>query len=66
VLIHGESCCEPVPTLLDLPRPKAPKEIPTIRYSMVSHPRFDGDLLHVWLRQALRQIFHPHASEVKQ
>ena len=30
------------------------------------HPRLDNDLLHVWLRQALREIFRPHASEVKQ
>src|SRR5450631_4277639 len=27
-----------------------------MRYSMVWHPRFDSDLLHVWLRQTLRQI----------
>jgi hypothetical protein len=32
---------------LDLPRLKAPKEIPPIRYSMVWHPRFESDLLHV-------------------
>ncbi len=56
----------PVPDLLDLPRLKAPKEIPPIRYSMVWHPRFDSDLLHVWLRQTVRQIFRPHAVDVKQ
>ena len=56
----------PAPTLLDLPRLKAPNEIPPIRYSMVWHPRFDSDLLHVWLRRTVGQIFRPHALEVKQ
>jgi LysR family transcriptional regulator, nod-box dependent transcriptional activator len=50
---------EPVLTLLKLPRLKAPKEIPAIRYSMLWHPRFDSDLLHVWLRETVRQIFRP-------
>ncbi len=66
VLTMPARIAEPVPTLLDLPRLKAPKEIPPIRYSMVWHPRFDSDLLHVWLRQTVRQIFRPPASEVKQ
>jgi LysR family transcriptional regulator, nod-box dependent transcriptional activator len=48
-----------VPGLLELPRLKAPKPIPSLRYSMVWHPRFDTDLLHVWLRETVRQIFHP-------
>jgi LysR family transcriptional regulator, nod-box dependent transcriptional activator len=48
-----------LPGLLDLPRLKAPKAIPSIRYSMVWHPRFDTDLLHVWLRETVRQIFNP-------
>jgi DNA-binding transcriptional LysR family regulator len=61
VLTMPTRTAEPVPTLLDLPRLKAPKEIPPIRYSMVWHPRFDSDLLHVWLRQTVRQIFRPHA-----
>jgi DNA-binding transcriptional LysR family regulator len=50
---------EPVLTLLNLPRLKAPQEIPAIRYSMLWHPRFDSDLLHVWLRETVRQIFRP-------
>ena len=53
----------PVPALLDLPRLNAPKEIPPIRYSMVWHPRFDSDSLHVWLRGIVRQIFRPSLSE---
>lgn len=48
---------EPVLALFDLPQVKAPKEIPPIRYSMVWHPRFDSDLLHVWLRETVRQMF---------
>jgi len=65
VLTMPARIAEPVLDLLDLPRLKAPKEIPPIRYSMVWHPRFDSDLLHVWLRETVRQIFRPHASEVK-
>ena len=52
-----------VPDLLDLPRVRAPKGIAPIRYSMVWHPRFDSDLLHVWLRETVRQIFRPAARE---
>ena len=65
VLTMPARIAEPVPTLLKLPRVKAPKEIPTIRYSMVWHPRFESDLLHLWLRQTLRQIFRPHALAAK-
>lgn len=43
----------------NLPKLKAPKEIPQIRYSMVWHPRFDSDLLHSWIRDTVRQIFRP-------
>ena len=57
VLTMPARIAEPVPALLDLPRLKAPKEIPPIRYSMVWHPRFDSDLLHVWLRETVRQLF---------
>jgi DNA-binding transcriptional LysR family regulator len=63
VLTMPARIAEPVLTLQGLPRLKAPKEIPAIRYSMVWHPRFDSDLLHVWLRQTVRQIFRSHASE---
>jgi DNA-binding transcriptional LysR family regulator len=59
VLTMPARIAEPVVTLLGLPRLKAPKEIPSIRYSMVWHPRFDSDLLHVWLRETVRQIFRP-------
>jgi len=59
VLTMPARIAEPVLSLLDLPRLKAPKEIPTIRYSMVWHPRFDSDLLHTWLRETVRQIFRP-------
>ncbi len=41
-----------------LPSIRAPKELPAIRYSMVWHPRFDTDLLHVWLRETVRSLFH--------
>ena len=61
VLTMPTRIAEPVLALLDLPRLKAPKDIPAIRYSMVWHPRFDSDLLHVWLRETVRQIFRPHA-----
>ncbi len=47
----------PARALLDLPCLRAPKEIAPIRYSMVWHPRFDSDLLHVWLRETVRSIF---------
>ena len=43
--------------LSGLPRFKAPKEIPPIRYSMVWHPRFDSDTLHGWMRETVREIF---------
>jgi LysR family transcriptional regulator, nod-box dependent transcriptional activator len=66
VLTMPVRIAEPMLPMLDLPFLKAPKEIPPIRYSMVWHPRFDSDLLHVWLRQTLRQIFRPHVSAVKQ
>jgi DNA-binding transcriptional LysR family regulator len=59
VLTMPARIAEPVVTLLGLPRLKAPKEIPSIRYSMVWHPRFDSDLLHIWLRETVRQIFRP-------
>jgi LysR family transcriptional regulator, nod-box dependent transcriptional activator len=42
---------------LNLPKLKAPKEIPEIRYSMVWHPRFDSDLLQSGIRDTVRQIF---------
>jgi DNA-binding transcriptional LysR family regulator len=61
VLTIPARIAEPVLGLLDLPRLKAPKEIPAIRYSMVWHPRFDSDLLNTWLRETVRQIFRfPH------
>lgn len=63
---QSDRLAEPVLVLLDLPSVKAPKEIPPIRYSMDWHPRFDGDFLHVWLRETVRQVFRPHAAEVKQ
>ena len=63
VLTMPARIAEPVLGLLDLPRLKAPKEIPPIRYSMVWHPRFDSDLLHVWLRETVRQIFRPATRE---
>jgi DNA-binding transcriptional LysR family regulator len=59
VLTMPARIAEPVLSLVDLPRLKAPKEIPPIRYSMVWHPRFDSDLLHAWLRETVRQIFRP-------
>lgn len=66
VLTMPTRIAEPVLALRDLRHLKAPKDIPPIRYSMVWHPRFDSDLLHVWLRETIRQIFCPHASTVKQ
>jgi DNA-binding transcriptional LysR family regulator len=57
VLTMPTRMAEPVLALLDLPRLKSPKDIPAIRYSMVWHPRFDNDLLYVWLRETVRQIF---------
>jgi DNA-binding transcriptional LysR family regulator len=59
VLTMPARIAEPVLAPLDLPRLKTPKEIPPIRYSMVWHPRFDSDSLHVWLRETVRQIFRP-------
>jgi DNA-binding transcriptional LysR family regulator len=59
VLTMPARIVEPMLALLDLPRVKAPIEIPPIRYSMVWHPRFDSDLLHTWLRETVRQIFRP-------
>jgi DNA-binding transcriptional LysR family regulator len=56
---------ESLPALLHLPRLKAPKEIPPIRYSMVWHPRFDSDLLHAWLRETVRQIFRRNPLETQ-
>ena len=61
VLTMPARIAEPVLSLLDLTRLKAPKEIPPIQYSMVWHPRFDSDLLHAWLRETVRQIFRPPA-----
>jgi hypothetical protein len=29
---------------------------------MVWHPRFESDPLHMWLRETVRQIFHPALS----
>jgi DNA-binding transcriptional LysR family regulator len=52
----------PVAELHNLVRLKTPKEIPPIRYSMVWHPRFESDPLHMWLRETVRQIFHPALS----
>lgn len=66
VLTMPARIAEPVPASIDLPRLKAPKEIPPIRYSMVWHPRFDSDLLHAWLRETVRQIFRPCAPKIKQ
>lgn len=63
VLTMPARIAEPVLDLLDLPRLKAPKEIPPIQYAMVWHPRFDSDLLHVWLRETMRHIFHPPLRE---
>ena len=59
VLTMPARIAEPVLGRLGLPCLKAPKEIPPIRYSMVWHPRFDSDLLHVWLRETVRRIFRP-------
>jgi DNA-binding transcriptional LysR family regulator len=50
---------EPVAAFHGLVSLKAPKEIPPIRYSMVWHPRFESDPLHMWLRETVRQIFRP-------
>jgi LysR family transcriptional regulator, nod-box dependent transcriptional activator len=62
VLTMPARIAKPVLALVDLPRLKAPKEIPPIRYSMVWHPRFDSDLLRAWLRETVRQIFRPHLA----
>ena len=63
VLTMPARIAKSMPALPDLPRLKAPKEIPPIRYSMVWHPRFDSDLLHVWLRETVRQIFRSSQSQ---
>ena len=47
----------PLSALHDLVALKAPKEIPPIRYAMVSHPRFESDPLHMWLRETVRHLF---------
>ena len=65
VLTMPARIAEPMLARLDLPRLKAPKEIPPIRYSMVWHPRFDSDFRHAWLRGTVRQIFRSHTSGVK-
>jgi LysR family transcriptional regulator, nod-box dependent transcriptional activator len=65
VLTVPTRIAEPALSLHDLRHLKAPKDIPPIRYSMVWHPRFDSDLLHVWLRETVRQIFRPNASTVR-
>src|SRR3984885_798824 len=58
VLTMPSRIAQPTLAALDFPLLKAPKEVPRIRYSMVWHPRFDSDLLHTWIRQTVRQIFH--------
>ena len=63
VLTMPARIAEPVLALLDLPRLRAPKELPPIRYSMVWHPRFDSDLLHVWLRETVRQMVRVPSSQ---
>ena len=62
VLTMPARIAEPLPALLGLLRLKAPREIQPIQYSMVWHPRFDTDLLHVWLRETVRQIFRADPS----
>ena len=57
VLTMPDRIAEPMLAPLDLAQLKVPKELPPIRYSMAWHPRFDSDLLHVWLRETMRQIF---------
>jgi DNA-binding transcriptional LysR family regulator len=52
----------PVATLYGLASLQAPKEIPLIQYSMVWHPRFESDPLHMWLRETVRRIFHPAST----
>lgn len=34
-----------------------PREIPSIRHSMVWHPRLDNDPLHIWFRSTVRNLF---------
>ena len=62
VLTMPARIAEPALAALDLPRLKAPKELPRIRYAMVWHPRFDSDLLHTWIRKTVREIFGPPAQ----
>ena len=57
VLTMPARIAEPTLAALNFQRLKAPKEIPHIRYSMVWHPRFDSDLLHIWIRETVQQIF---------
>jgi LysR family transcriptional regulator, nod-box dependent transcriptional activator len=57
VLTMPARIAEPTLAALNFQRLKAPKEIPHIRYSMVWHPRFDSDLLHIWIRETVHQIF---------
>jgi hypothetical protein len=42
---------------------KARKELPRIPHSLVWLPRFDGDLRHTWIREAVGQIFRPPAHK---
>jgi DNA-binding transcriptional LysR family regulator len=63
VLTMPARIAEPMRRLFALPLLKAPKEIPPIRYSMVWHPRFESDLLHVWLRETVREIFRTPARD---
>jgi hypothetical protein len=36
---------------------KAPSELRPFHFLMVWHPRLGSDARHIWLRQAMRQIF---------
>ncbi len=57
VLTMPARIAQPTLAALNFQRLKAPKEIPHIRYSMVWHPRFDSDLLHIWIRETVHRIF---------
>ena len=63
VLTMPARIAEPTLAALNFQRLKAPKEIPHIRYSMVWHPRFDNDLLHIWIRETVQQIFRVPAPQ---
>ncbi len=63
VLTMPARIAEPTLAALNFQSLKAPKEIPHIRYSMVWHPRFDSDLLHIWIRETVHQIFRVPASQ---